>query len=121
MLANFSFKNYKSFRDEATLDLNSTKITEFSDSVITCGGNKILPVAAIFGANASGKSTVFSAFEYMSNYVAYSFNYGDEKEKFSKFRPTLNALNTIIATSKITTIYLSPFHHSFLCIGRHCI
>lgn len=88
MLTKFSFKNFKSFRDKATLDLNAAKITEFSDSVITIGGNKVLPAAAIFGANASGKSTVFSAFEYMSNYVAYSFNYGDEKEKFSKFRPT---------------------------------
>lgn len=88
MLTKFSFKNFKSFRDAATLDLTAAKITEFSDSVIPLGGDRILPIVAIFGANASGKSTVFNAFEYMSNYVAFSFNYGDEKNKFNKFRPT---------------------------------
>lgn len=58
MLLQFNFKNYKSFRDDATLDLSATKITEFSDRVVGIGNEKVLPVAAIFGANASGKSNV---------------------------------------------------------------
>jgi len=29
MLIQFNFKNYKSFRDEATLDLSATKMTEY--------------------------------------------------------------------------------------------
>ena len=88
MLIQFSFKNFKSFREEATLDLSATKITEFSDRVVTIGGEKILPVAAIYGANASGKSNIYNAFEYMAEYVADSFKYGDEEEEFEEFRPT---------------------------------
>lgn len=88
MLIQFNFKNYKSFRDEATLDLSAAKMTEFSDRVVTIGSEKILPVAAIYGANASGKSNVYNAFEYMSDYVEDSFKYGDEDEKFYEYRPT---------------------------------
>ena len=88
MLIQFNFKNFKSFRDEATLDLSAAKMTEFSDRVVTVGSEKILPVAAIYGANASGKSNIYNAFEYMSDYVVDSFKYGDEEEKFEEFRPT---------------------------------
>ena len=88
MLIQFSFKNYKSFREEVTLDLSATKITEFSERVVTAGGEKILPVAAIYGANASGKSNIYNALAYMSEYVADSFKYGGEEKKFERYRPT---------------------------------
>ena len=88
MLIQFNFKNFKSFREEATLDLSEANMTEFSDRVVTIGSEKILPVAAIYGANASGKSNIYNAFEYMSEYVAESFKYGDEEESFEEFRPT---------------------------------
>lgn len=87
MLIQFNFKNYKSFRDETILDLSAAKMTEFSDRVVTVGNERILPVAAIYGANASGKSNVYSAFEYMTKYVVQSFNYGDEEESFRNVRP----------------------------------
>ena len=88
MLIQFSFKNYKSFREEATFDLSAAKMTEFSERVVSIGSEKILPVAAIYGANASGKSNIYNAFDYMSEYVVESFKYGDEDEKFEEFRPT---------------------------------
>ncbi len=88
MLIQFSFKNYKSFREEGTLDLSATKITEFSERVVTAGGEKILPVAAIYGANASGKSNIYNALAYMSEYVADSFKYGGEEKKFERYKPT---------------------------------
>ncbi len=88
MLIQFNFKNFKSFREEATLDLSAAKMTEFSDRVVTIGNEKILPVAAIYGANASGKSNIYNAFEYMAEYVMESFKYGDEEEGFEEFRPT---------------------------------
>ena len=34
MLIQFNFKNFKSFREEATLDLSAAKMTEFSDITI---------------------------------------------------------------------------------------
>ena len=58
MFIQFNFKNFTSFREEATLDLSATKMTEFSERVVTIGSEKILPIAAIYGANASGKSNI---------------------------------------------------------------
>ena len=85
MLLQFNFKNFKSFRDDTTLDLTTTRISEFSNHVISTGNEKVLPIAAIFGANASGKSNVLEAFRYMATYVASSLNYGgDESKKKSK-------------------------------------
>lgn len=92
MLLQFNFKNFKSFRDDTTLDLTATKMSEFNNHVISVGKERVLPVSAIFGANASGKSNVQEAFRYMSIYVVNSFEYGDEadyKGKKAKFiRPT---------------------------------
>ncbi len=88
MLIQFNFKNFKSFREEANLDLSATKMTEFAERVVSIGSEKILPVAAIYGANASGKSNIYNAFEYMTEYVAESFKYGDEVDKFVEYRPT---------------------------------
>jgi AAA15 family ATPase/GTPase len=84
MLLQFNFKNFKSFRDDTTLDLTATKISEYNNHVITIGNEKILPVAAIFGANASGKSNVQEAFRYMATYVVSSFAYGGDENKKGK-------------------------------------
>lgn len=100
MLIQFNFKNYKSFREEATLDLSATKMTEFAERVVSIGSEKILPIAAIYGANASGKSNVYNAFEYMSDYVVDSFKYGDEEEKFEEFKPTPFLFDTISADAE---------------------
>lgn len=82
MLLQFNFKNFKSFRDDTTLDLTATKITEYNNHVISIGHEKVLPIAAIFGANASGKSNIQEAFRYMAAYVVSSFAYGgDESSK----------------------------------------
>ena len=87
MLVQFSFKNFKSFRDDTTLDMSATKITEHEDRVVNICNEKLLPVAAIYGANASGKSNVIEAFRFMVTYVLESFAYGgdiDDKKLKSK-------------------------------------
>lgn len=74
MLLQFTFKNYKSFKEESTLDLTASSIKDHeSDVVVDAFGERVLKVAAIFGANASGKSNVYKAFEFMVRYVKQSF------------------------------------------------
>lgn len=80
MLIQFRFKNFKSFRDDTILDLSATKITENSNHIVHIGTEKILPLAAIYGANASGKSNVIDAFRFMAIYVLDSFAYGGEND-----------------------------------------
>ena len=62
MLIQFNFKNFKSFRDEVSLDMTATKITEHPAHVVDFGGDKLLSAAAIYGSNASGKSNVYEAY-----------------------------------------------------------
>lgn len=91
MLLQFNFKNFKSFRDDTTLDMTATKISEYEKHIVRAGGEQVLPVAAIFGANASGKSNVIEAFRYMHEYVIFSLNYGGDALKNDRdgfVRPT---------------------------------
>lgn len=129
MLIQFNFKNFKSFREEATLDLSATKMTEFSDRVVNIGSEKVLPVAAIYGANASGKSNIYSAFEYMAEYVMDSFKYGDEDEKFEEYRPTPFLFDTTSADAESSfEVYFTipgdknekTYNYGF-CVGREGI
>ena len=126
MLIQFNFKNYKSFRDEATLDLSAAKMTEFSDRVVSEGNDKILPMAAIYGANASGKSNIYNAFGYMADYVIESFKYGDEEEKFEEYRPTPFLFDSVSndAESSFEVYFTIPgdkaektYNYGF-CVGR---
>ena len=84
MLTKFRFENFKSFKDNAILDLTASKITEYSERLFFIGKEKVLPIAAIYGANASGKSSVYQAFEYMSQYVVNSFKFGGDEEASQK-------------------------------------
>ena len=127
MLIQFNFKNFKSFRDEAILDLSAAKMTEFSDRVVSEGNEKILPMAAIYGANASGKSNIYNAFEYMADYVIESFKYGDEEEKFEEYRPTPFLFDSISGNAESSfEIYFTisgdktekTYNYGF-CVDRH--
>lgn len=127
MLLQFNFKNFKSFRDEASLDLSAAKMTEFSDRVVSEGNDKILPMAAIYGANASGKSNIYNAFEYMADYVVESFKYGDEEEKFEEYRPTPFLFDSVSndAESSFEVYFTIPgdkaektYNYGF-CVDRH--
>ena len=88
MLLQFNFKNYKSFKEEATLDLSATKETELSFHVRNIGSEKVLPVAVIYGANAAGKSNVQEALDYMQTLVLRSLNFGEESKEDKFIEPT---------------------------------
>ncbi|QDR79507.1 AAA family ATPase [Sporomusa termitida] len=63
MLCQFTFKNFKSFRDEAVLDMQAVAISEHENSLLVdSDGQRFLPLAALYGPNGSGKSTVLEAF-----------------------------------------------------------
>lgn len=102
MLIQFNFKNYKSFREETVLDLSATKMTEFSDRVVNISSEKVLPIALIYGANASGKSNIYDAFRCMGNYVLKSFNFGDDEDVFKKSKPVPFLFDEQTARSETT-------------------
>lgn len=67
MLCQFTFKNFKSFKDEATLDLCATNINEHSETLLVneYDNEKFLPVISIYGPNGGGKTSVLEAFAYV--------------------------------------------------------
>lgn len=66
MLSQFTVKNYKSIRDEVTLDMQAAAISEHEDRIIKIEDNGkvlefFLPVSVIYGPNGGGKSNVLEA------------------------------------------------------------
>jgi AAA15 family ATPase/GTPase len=74
MLIQFNFKNFKSFKDDSSLDMTATSITEHPYNLISSGDENYIKVAAIYGANASGKSSIIEAFKFMQEWIIFSFN-----------------------------------------------
>jgi AAA15 family ATPase/GTPase len=74
MLIQFNFKNFKSFKDDSSFDMTATSITEHPYNLISSGDEKYIKVAAIYGANASGKSSIIEAFKFMQEWIIFSFN-----------------------------------------------
>jgi len=75
MLLEFQVENYLSFKDIAKLSMiasSSTSIKDLQDSIVTVNNTNILTSAAIFGANASGKSNFVKAIGFMNNFVSNS-------------------------------------------------
>ena len=61
MLLQFSVENYRSFRTKAVLSLEASADKELANNVLEADKHRILKIAAVFGANAAGKSNIFKA------------------------------------------------------------
>lgn len=72
MLIRFSFKNFKSFKNENCLDMEATSLKEHEYNVAKLDSGEYLKVSAIYGANASGKTNVLQAFDYMKKRILVS-------------------------------------------------
>ena len=81
MLLQFYFSNYRSFEGEGILDMRASGSNELSSHVRNNLNEKVLPVTAIYGANASGKSSVFEAFQFMALCVLESLSFSDDDKK----------------------------------------
>jgi len=68
MLISFSVENFRSIRQRQTLSLvraGGGTVSRVTDDEKTLAGGDISPLAVIFGPNASGKSTVLTAVDYV--------------------------------------------------------
>ena len=76
MLVEFRVENFRSLREEQVLSLVASKDKTLQDTHTVSTGLKAAPrvlrSAAIYGANASGKSNLVKALQYMRGVVAES-------------------------------------------------
>jgi len=89
MLLEFRARNVRSFKDDLKLSLEATKMAE--PGVVRTvpwfpGGPvlRLLPVAAVYGPNASGKSNVLRALADMRMIVAGSFRFWEPKGRIPR-------------------------------------
>lgn len=87
-LLSFTVRNVRSYWEKATLSLLGTRLSE-AEVVreLTISGSpspvNVLPVVGIFGANASGKSTILCAMADMRVVVLNSFRRADQETRLS--------------------------------------
>ncbi len=63
MLCQFSFQNYKSYKDETTFDFQAAALPEFENTLLSSDkGEKLLPVGVVYGPNGGGKTSLLQAF-----------------------------------------------------------
>lgn len=70
MIINFSIQNFGSIKDKQTLTFEADKSDHLESSyVIHTNGLRLLKIALIYGANASGKTTILKALEFLRGIV----------------------------------------------------
>jgi AAA15 family ATPase/GTPase len=82
MVLEIRLTNFFSLRDEAVLDLQAAnlqtrKAKELEGNTFVCGGERMLKTVAIYGANASGKSSVIKAIRACVRMILESHNYNE--------------------------------------------
>lgn len=93
MLVNFRVENFKSFKDLAEFSMEATKLKNLKNSnTFTVNNISLLTSAVIYGANASGKSSVLDAIKSMREIIKNSVDI--EKSKHYRALPFLLSKET---------------------------
>lgn len=109
MLISFSVSNWRLFRDEVMLSMVATSERQHKDSItnISSIDLKVLPIAAIYGGNASGKTSFIRALAFVQEFIV---------------RGTLpgNSINT--SPFKLDPVYLEKPSHFItrMVVGDNC-
>ncbi|MCK5037107.1 MAG: AAA family ATPase [Candidatus Sabulitectum sp.] len=87
MIINFSIKNYKSIKDEITLSFEASKSEDMEKHYVIHSVKKmrLLKLGIIYGANASGKTTVLEALDFLKNIMINPFHKKTSKFDFEPF------------------------------------
>ena len=74
MLINFTVGNWMSFRDKTSFSLVATREQQHGDRLAKLGKYRmrVLPTAALYGGNASGKTNFFKAINFAKQFITLS-------------------------------------------------
>ena len=87
MIVNFSIQNFGSIKDKQTLSFEADASEHLEDTyVLHTAGKRLLKLALIYGANASGKTTVLKALDFLRDLVV---NPKEKKTDILNFSPYL--------------------------------
>ena len=92
MIVNFSIQNFGSIKDKQTLSFEADASKHLENTyVVHTAGKRLLKLALIYGANASGKTTVLKALDFLRDLVV---NPKEKKTDILNFSPYLFDANT---------------------------
>lgn len=113
MILELRIKNFLSFKDEVTFSFEATKDKSFEDyQVVEVAPNvRILRLAVVYGANASGKSNLLNAFEFLRNFW---FDMPEDKDEETGIYPFLLDKTTPKESSEFSlTFYVEKIKHLY--------
>lgn len=79
-IVQFLVRNYRSIREQRMLVMQSASIKDIAAFTMLRNGEKLLPAAAIYGANSSGKTNVIRALQLMDRMIMQSIRLNDGEE-----------------------------------------
>lgn len=104
MIINFSLQNFGSVKDKQTLTFEADKSEHLNDYyIINKSGFRLLKLALIYGANASGKTTILNGLEFLRDIVLEP---EEKKTDELEFKPFLFDEQTPNETSILSIDFL---------------
>ena len=109
MIVNFSIQNFGSIKDKQTLSFEADASKHLEDTyVVHTAGKRLLKLALIYGANASGKTTVLKALDFLRDLVV---NPKEKKTDILYFDPFLFDVQTPLQPTELSI----EFVHEEVC------
>lgn len=121
MIVNFSIQNFGSIKDKQTLSFEADTSEHLEDTyVVHTAGKRLLKLALIYGANASGKTTVLKALDFLRNLVV---NPKEKKTDILDFSPYLFDANTPKQPTELTIefVYEGGCYHYEVTFMRQAV
>ena len=92
MIINFNIKNFGSIKEQQTLSFEAEKTKHLEDFYVArIKNHRLLKIALIYGANASGKTTILKALDFLRDLILEPL---DKKTNEFDFQPFLFDKNT---------------------------
>ncbi len=117
MLVEFRVKNFRSLRDEQVLTLVASKDSSLADTNTVETGLKAAPrllsSAVVYGANASGKSNLIKALQYMRGVVVDSATVVQPGQTYAVQPFRLDTVSAEEPTEFEVTVILSGVRHQY--------
>lgn len=87
MIISFSVSNFGSIKEKQTISFEATKLKHLEDPYVIHAPNglRLLKLGLVYGANASGKTTLIKSLQFLKELVVQPSMYKTEELKFEPF------------------------------------
>ena len=121
MIVNFSIQNFGSIKGKQILSFEADASEHLENTYVVCAaGKRLLKLALIYGANASGKTTILKALDFLRDLVV---NPKEKKTDLLDFSPYLFDANTPEQPTELTIefVYEGGCYHYEVTFMRQAV